>query len=113
MLSRHSSERQYLSSARSSHFLALFAASLYLALLGASGSVLAQDQGEQPQNPAPGNESSKRFDRPPILLSGKAPAFPLELQVKGSFETVTIQFTIDEEGKTKDFKVLDATKPFA
>ncbi len=48
------------------------------------------------------------WDSPPKLIKGKSPVFPVSLLLSGSSGKVVIQYTIDADGRTKDFVVKTA-----
>jgi TonB family protein len=54
------------------------------------------------------------FDTPPKLIRGSAPAYPIRQLQLGNSGEATIEFTIGENGKAGDFRVVSATyKSFA
>lgn len=48
------------------------------------------------------------FDTPPKLIRGEAPIYPITQLYQLKSGSAVISFTIDEQGKTRDFKVLSA-----
>jgi len=55
-----------------------------------------------------------QFDTPPKFLRGVAPAYPIRQLQLGNSGQATIEFTIGEDGKPRDFRVVSATyKSFA
>lgn len=53
---------------------------------------------------------SDAFDSPPELISGKAAVYPISKALNRSNGWATVEFTIDENGATKDLKVVDASE---
>jgi len=52
---------------------------------------------------------SDKCDKPPRLISGRAPIYPISKLLKGAPGEATIRFTIAADGTTKDIEVLSAT----
>jgi protein TonB len=86
-----------------------------LALL-AFGALLCACAGTQPGTTRAGSaidaqayssaiEGSDDFDRPPRLISGKAPVYPIRAAIDGRSASVTLTLTIDETGRTRDIVV--------
>lgn len=54
------------------------------------------------------------YDRPPRLLSGKAPVYPIREGLAQRTGSVTLSFTIGEDGRTRDIAVTGGSgEPFA
>lgn len=52
--------------------------------------------------------ASSKYDTPPRLLSGKTPIYPISQLLNRKEGHTIIEFTIGEDGKTKDFAVFEA-----
>jgi TonB family protein len=57
-------------------------------------------------------EHSPRVDTPPKLIRGAAPIYPITQLQQHKSGAAVISFTIDEQGKTRDFKVISTDYPY-
>lgn len=55
---------------------------------------------------------SGNFDTPPRFISGHAPVYPITQVQAGHAGEATIDFTVDIEGHTTDFRVVSTTYPY-
>src|SRR6266542_2865701 len=55
---------------------------------------------------------SPQYDRPPILLSGRVPIYPITRLKRGQSGDALIAFTIDEHGIPRDFRVVQSDYPY-
>jgi protein TonB len=55
---------------------------------------------------------SPQYDRPPILLSGRTPIYPITRLQRGQSGDALIAFTIDEHGIPRDFRVIRSDYPY-
>jgi TonB family protein len=55
---------------------------------------------------------SRQFDSPPRFISGLAPIYPITQLRQYKSGRAIISFTIDEQGKTRDFKVISTDYPY-
>lgn len=58
-----------------------------------------------------GPSAAGKFDAPPRRLSGDAPAYPRRELVQGTAGAAVVEFTIDVDGMTRDFRVVSASEP--
>jgi TonB family protein len=92
----------------------IFAASGVLSAIASEHKVQAsypiKDLGESHWSAA----ERAQFDTPPKLIRGSAPAYPIRQLQLANFGEATIEFTIGENGKARDFRVVSASyKSFA
>jgi TonB family protein len=65
-----------------------------------------------PSSWSPHPENPASFDTPPKLVRGAAPIYPISQLQQNKAGAATIAFTIDEYGKTRDFRVISADYPY-
>jgi TonB family protein len=82
-------------------------------LLNADG----QSVSVRPHEPLPPSwqihrNGSIRFDTPPEVIRSAAPIYPATQWLQPKSGNAVIEFTIDERGDTRDFKVISADYPY-
>lgn len=71
----------------------------------------------RPEQPLPGSwqmhwEHPLPFDTPPKLIRGAAPIYPISQLQQHKSGRAVISFTIDEQGKTRGFRVISTDYPY-
>jgi TonB family protein len=89
---------------------------LFMLALIACHVAVAQDKGTHPHEPVAiigqSASSSSQYDVPPKLLSGRTPIYPITRLMRHQGGDAIIDFTVDEHGIPKDFRVVKADYPY-
>lgn len=66
-----------------------------------------------PLGPQPALQmKSNEFDTAPRLVSGNAAIYPFSASMKNDCGEALVEFTIGEDGKTRDIKVIESSAPY-